>query len=298
MKVSAIIVNYNTKDILRECLENLSQVKKALNTPELEVIVVDNASSDGSVQMVKDDFHDVILIETENRGLAAGSNRGLVRATGDYLLYLGTDAFPSAETIEGIVQYMEENREVGVATAKLVLRNGESDMDAHRGFPTPWASVTHFSKLNRLFPRSKLFNRYFLGWHDLDQAHEIDLCISHFMLVKREVFDKVGKWDEDFFVFGEDVDLCYRVKKGGWKIMYLPQWSVLHYKGVTVGRKESKDIKTQANSSSATRKRMKQETTKAMRLFYKKHYESKYPKIVTTLTLLGISFLEKLRSYK
>ena len=136
-KISIIIVNYNTRDVLRDCLNNLMAIPK----PEKEVIVVDNGSTDGSAQMVKEDFPTAILVETENGGLAAGQNRGLEEATGEYILYLGTDAFPEKGTIAGTVDYLEKApSEVGIVTPKLVLRNGKPDMDAHRGFPTPWAS--------------------------------------------------------------------------------------------------------------------------------------------------------------
>ncbi|HSX39785.1 MAG TPA: glycosyltransferase, partial [Candidatus Saccharimonadales bacterium] len=180
---------------------------------------------------------------------------------------------------------------------KLLLRSGKLDMDAHRGFPTPWAAITHFSKLNKLFPESATLNQYFLAGRDMNSPHEIDLCISHFMLIKNEVFAKVGLWDETYFVYGEDVDFCYRVKQAGFKIMYLPQFSAVHYKGATVGiRKETSDIQNAATQSVETRKRMKLETTRAMKLFYEKHYSKKYPLIVRQFVYTGISFLESLRN--
>ncbi len=298
-KVSVIIPNYNTKDILHECLQNLFSIGKNLKEITFEIIVVDIASVDGSVEMVEQEFKDVILIaSSENKGLAYANNLGLEKSTSNYLLYLGTDAFPSEETIEGMVSYMEKNPNVGISTPKLLLRSGLPDMDAHRGFPTPWASFTHFTKLNKLFPKSKIFNKYFLGWESLHTPHEIDLCISHFMLIQKKVFEKIGKWDEDFFVFGEDVDLCYRTKKAGFKIMYLGQFTALHYKGVSVGRKESSDIKTISNQSSQTRKRMRSETTRAMRLFYNKHYKDKYHPLVTAATLAAVSLLERIRNLR
>jgi hypothetical protein len=260
----------------------------------MEVIVVDNGSTDGSAELVKSKYPSVTLIETENRGLAVGSNLGMQKATGDYFLFMGTDAFPEEKTLEGMIGYFEKTPSLGVATCKLMLRNGDLDMDAHRGFPTPWAAITHFTKLNRIFPKSKLFNQYFLGHVNMNVPHEIDLCISHFMMVRKQVFVQVGTWDEDYFVYGEDVDFCYRVKQGGWKIMYLPQWKALHYKGVSVGiRKESSDI---SKTDAGTKKKMRRSSTEAMRIFYSKHYQNKYPKFVTSLVLSGIDFLSKIRS--
>ena len=290
MRVSIVIVNFNTSEQLKDCLGNIFSQGE-----DVEVIVVDNASSDDSVEMVKNNFPNVkLLVAKENNGLAYGSNLGLDISTGEYILYLGSDVFPEEGVIEGLVEFMDENTNVGISTCKLILRNGNIDMDAHRGFPTPWASFTHFNKLNMLFPKSKVFNQYFLGYKDLTEPHEIDLCISHFMLVRKKVFDEIGIWDEDFFVFGEDVDFCYRVKKAGWEIMYLPQFTAVHYKGVSIGtRKESKDI---TKASDETKIRMRKSTTDAMKLFYKKHYSNVYPKIIQSLVFLGIDLLSKLRN--
>ncbi|MFA6981714.1 MAG: glycosyltransferase family 2 protein [Patescibacteria group bacterium] len=288
-KLSVILVNYNTAHIIERCLNNLLGLYE-----NMEVIVVDNGSMDGSGDLIKSKYPQVILIESTNKGLSAGSNFGLEKATGDYILFLGTDAFPEERTLEGMVGYFEKNPTVGIATCKLLLRTGELDMDAHRGFPTPWAALTHFTRLNRFFPKSKIFNQYFLGYQDINVPHEIDLCISHFMFVRKKVFDQIGKWDEDYFVYGDDVDICYRAKQAGWKIMYLPQWKALHYKGVSVGiRSESKDI---TKTDPATKKRMKRSSTDAMRIFYTKHYIGKYPKLVTSIVLSGIEFLSKIRS--
>ncbi len=289
-KLAIIIVNYNTKDILRDCLNHLAQ----LNLVDTIVIVVDNGSNDGSADMVEAEFKQVDPIKTENNGLAAGFNLGITHATdADYFLFMGTDSFPKPGCIEGVMDFMEAHGEVGVATAKLVLRNGSLDMDAHRGFPTPWTALTHFTKLSRLFPKSQIFNRYFLGGRNMEKPHQIDLCISHFMLVKREVFLKVGRWDEDFFVYGEDVDFCWRVKQAGFKIYYLPQFECLHYKGASVGiRKESADI---TGADPATKLRMKAESVRAMRLFYQKHMYKKYPWILNKMVELGISGILLLR---
>lgn len=288
-KVSVIIVNFNTKDILIDCIKNLQNS----DYKNLEIIVVDNGSFDGSASAVKDEFPNVNVIESSNVGLAAGSNLGLKAATGKYLLYLGSDAFPNKNTIGEMVEYFNSNQDVGAATCKLVLRDGTVDMDAHRGFPNPWAALTHFSKLNKIFPKSKIFNQYFLGWKDLDKPHEIDLCISHFMMIRKDIIDKLGGWDEKFFVYGEDVDMCYRIKESGYKIMYLPEWEATHYKGVSVGiRKESKDV---AKASKETRLKMSKERTNAMRLFYKKHYSDKYPLVMTSIVIFAINLLERIR---
>ncbi len=298
MDLSIIIISYNTRDILKTCLANLLTVQKHLKTNhrEIEIIVVDNASSDGSGELVKNDFPTVKLIEnSENLGISKSGNSAAKLAMGTYLLYLGSDAFPGTLTLLNMLEYFDDNPKVGIATCRLFTRDGSLDMDAHRGFPTPWAAITHFTKLNVLFPKSKLFNQYFLGYKDLNTPHEIDMCISHFMLIRKRVFEQIGGWDEDFFVFGEDVDICYRTKQAGWKIMYLPQWMSLHYKGAGVGRKETNDIKTVSNQDPEVKKRMKNERVRAMQLFYKKHYSKKYPRIVTSFVLFAVTLMKWVR---
>ncbi|PIR42299.1 glycosyl transferase family 2 [candidate division WWE3 bacterium CG_4_9_14_0_2_um_filter_35_11] len=291
MDLSVVIVNFNTKDILRDCLKNILNMEINL---EYEIIVVDNGSSDKSAEMVKEEFPNIKLIAGENVGLAKGYNVGLKNSTGRYVLYLGSDAFPQNRTLDGMVSVLDDDQSIGIATCKLVLRNGMLDLDAHRGFPTPWTSISHFIGLGKLFPKSKLFNQYFLGYKDFSKPHEIDLCLSHFMMVRRSIFDYVGLWDEDYFVYGEDVDFCYRTKKVGYKIMYLPMFEAVHYKGASVGtRKETEDIST---ATKETKIKMSSESIKAMKLFYEKHYKNVYPSFVTFIVLFGIEVLGKIRN--
>ncbi|HRW05663.1 MAG TPA: glycosyltransferase family 2 protein [Caldilineaceae bacterium] len=290
--VSVAIINFNTAPLLIRCLQNLQRLGEAT-----EIIVVDNASTDGSAARVQQEFPEVTLIALpENRGLPAGSNLALAKATGTYVLYLGTDAYPEAGVIHGLATYLDAHPTVAVATAELRLRDGTLDRDAHRGFPTPWASFTHFSGLNRLFPHAAWFNQYFLGQKDLAVPHEIDLCISHFMFCRRQVLTALGGWDEDFFLYGEDVDLCYRVKAAGHKIMYLPQFRVLHYKGASVGiRKQSSDIST---ASEETKLRATLLSTEAMARFYRKHLYARYPLPVSAAVMQGIRLLGILRRWR
>jgi len=295
-KVSVIIVNYNTKDILKDCINNLDGLYK-----NMEVIVIDNDSPDGSAEMVEKEFPKekypwLKIIKAPNNGLAASSNIGLEHAKGDYLLYLGSDAFPKKGVIGGMVDYMEENEKIGIVTAKLVQRDLQLDMDAHRGFPTPWVAITHFLWLDRLFPKSRLFNGYFKGWENMDKAHEIDLCISHFMLINREVFEDIGKWDEDYFLYGEDVDFCWRAKKKGWKIMYLPKWEAIHYKGASIGiRKTTQDITT---ATPELKLKMHKTSAKAMEIFYDKHWKRKYPPILTKAVFAAIKTISFYRVFR
>lgn len=290
--VSVVIVNYNTCALLRECLHHLCELDEAR-----EIIVVDNASGDGSVEMVRSEFPGVQLVALEeNRGLSAAYNCGVARAAAPFVLHLGSDAFPEAGTIAGLARYLSAQPDVAIATAQLRLRDGSLDRDAHRGFPTPWASFTHFSGLSKLFPRSPRFNRYFLGHLPTDEPHEIDLCISHFMFVRKSLFAEIGPWDEDYFLYGEDVDLCYRAKAAGYKVMYLPQFQALHYKGASIGvRQQSADI---SPASAETRRNTAAWSTDAMRLFYQKHLRATQPWWVNALVPLGIRALGVVRRWR
>jgi hypothetical protein len=159
------------------------------------------------------------------------------------------------------------------------LPNGKIDDASHRGFPTPWNAITYFSGLANLFPRSKIFAGYYQGWKDLDEDHEIDVLVGAFMFARREAGEDAGWWDEDYFFYGEDIDFCFCLKEKGWKIYYLPKFSILHYKGVSSGLKDvSKNITT---ADKQTKKTTIRHRYNAMRIFYDKHYKNKYPILVT-----------------
>lgn len=328
-KLSFIIVNYATKGLVEKNISNLLEAWQ-----NSQVIFVDNDSPDGSADLVREIFSldpRVVLRPVDNKGLSAGYNEGLKYADGDYIVYLGTDAFPDHDALESIVNFMDANQDVGIATPKLFTRDGAIDLDAHRGFPTPWVSITHFLYLDRMFPNSRVFNGYSRKYEDFNSIHEIDACISHFMFVRPEVHEKIGKWDEDYFLYGEDIDFCYRVKEAGFKIMYLGNVKVLHYKGAGIGRGTSKDIDNAMNTDfdkisfkgktveksdgllergglesknkvSSTKLWLKtqisKESTSAMRTFYKKHFMKKYPVILNWMVLFGIWVNENLRVLK
>lgn len=296
-KVTGIILNFNTSEILKDCIYNLEGKYK-----NFELIVVDNSSPDDSAEMIKknflnDRFNWVSLIESPNEGIAHGYNLALEKAPdSDYYLFLGSDAFPEKGTIEGMIDWMEEHNDVGIATCKLVQRDFELDMDAHRGFPTPWVAISHFLYLNRIFPKSKFFNGYFKGWENMEEPHEIDLCISHFMLVKKEVFNKIGKWDEDYWLYGEDVDICWRTKEAGFKIMYLPMWTTVHYKGSSVGvRKSTSDV---TKASFTDRYKSHKASAESMKKFYAKHWQNRYPSFLTKAIFFAIATIGKYRLFR
>ncbi len=295
LKLSIIILSYNTKDLLRKCLRSVKKAKR--NGLVLQVIVVDNASRDGSPKMVEKEFPWVELIASRiNLGYAGGNNLGLKRSGGDYILFLNSDVEIKKDALVQIVEFLDNDKTVGAITPRVDLYVGGMDPDCHRGFPTPWASLTYFLGLERVFPKSKIFGKYHMGYMDFNRPHEIDAGFGTFMIVRKEVVDQVGVWDEKYFFYGEDLDFFYRIKKSGWKVMFYPRVLALHHKGASSGlRKESKDV-TNANREITVR--TAKASIKAWELFYKKFYEGKYGPLTTFIVLAGIRIKGFLRIAK
>lgn len=259
-----------------------------------EIFVVDNASIDGSVEMVKKEFPQVNLIASDkNLGFAKANNLALKQAQGDYILFLNPDTIVLPETLPAMLKFMDENKDVGIVTCKVQLANGELDWDCHRGFPTPWASLTRFLGIYKLFPKSKIFNQYYLSYLPMAQIHEIDSCAGAFLLTRREVLNEIGFWDEDYFFYGEDIDLCFRAKKAGWKVVYNPNAKIIHYKGASSGIKKTTQKVTKATSES--RQKALRASVDAMRVFYDKNLKGQYPAIVDILVYAGIWVLRQKR---
>lgn len=296
MKLSIIIVNFNTRELIQACLDSLFlNYDQNLKNQEYEIIVVDNASSDDSVKMIKKNFPEVQLImSSANLGFAKANNIGIKKSQGEFILLLNPDTEIQEKTLHRMIDYLESHKNVGIATCKVLLnlQSAEIDDASHRGFPTPWRALCHFTGLGKLFPSSQLFNGYHFGYKQLNEIHEIDACAGAFLFMSREAGEKVKWLDEDYFWYGEDLDLCYKVKQAGYKMMYVPDVSILHLKGAASG------IKKHSAHLSTIDKDTKRKITKArfevMRIFYKKHYVGKYPSWVMNLVFLGISIKQKL----
>ena len=294
LDLSIIIVSYNTKEFLKKCLASiLYSIEGKIS---YEIIVVDNASSDGSGEEMLKRKNKILNLKTilnkENGGFSKANNQGIQASQNSrYVLFLNPDTIVQKNTIEEMIKFMDENKNAGAGTCKLVMLNGKIDDAIHRGFPTPWNSFCHFSGLEKAFPKSKLFAGYSLGWMDLSTTHEIDALAGAFMLVRRTAGEDVKWWDEDYFFYGEDIDFCYQLKQKGWKIYYVPKVFITHYKGVSGGIKSvSKEITT---ASEETKKKVTKWRFAAMRIFYNKHYKHKYPGIVNLLVDKGIWLREK-----
>ena len=292
MDISIIIVSYNTRELLKDCLIS---VKSAKSNLKVEVFVVDNDSNDKTKEMVKNDFPNVTLIANKkNVGFSKANNQALKKAKGKYILILNPDTILSPDTLNKMHSFMQENKDIAIATCRVELPNGKLDRDCRRHFPSPWRAFSHFVRLSNIFKHSKLFDQYYMGYLPDNIEHEIDSCVGAFMFIRKSTLDKVGLFDEDFFFYGEDLDLCWRFKQKGFKIYYTPVAKIIHYKGAASGLKSTSAHLTKATQES--KKKALFESVHAMELFYKKHLQHVYLFFINWLVLISLKVLEKIRT--
>lgn len=273
MRLSVIIVNYNVEFFLEQCLNS---VFTALQHVEGEVIVVDNNSIDGSMAMVKAKFPQVQLIENkENVGFSRANNQALRIAKGDYHLLLNPDTIVEEDTFQKVVQFMDEHPDAGGLGVKMIDGKGNFLPESKRGLPTPKVAFYKIFGLSRLFPKSKRFGKYHLSYLDKDQTHEVEILSGAFMLMRKEALDKVGLLDEEFFMYGEDIDLSYRIVLGGYKNYYYPETRIIHYKGESTKKSSVNYVFVFYN---------------AMIIFARKHFSAKNARAYSFLINLAIYF--------
>ena len=271
MDLSVIIVNYN----VRQFLENaLTSILRAMEGLEGEVFVVDNASDDGSVEMVKAKFHHVCLIQNkENVGFSRANNIALKQARGQYLLLINPDTVVQEDTFHEMLRFFRETPDAGLAGCKILNPDGSFQLGAHRSFPTPWVAFTKIFGLSALFPKSRFFGRYNLTYLSPDETYEVDALSGSFMMMKRNVYERVGGLDEAYFMYGEDLDWCFRVSQIGSKVYYVHSTKIIHFKGESTRRSNLDEIKT---------------FYAAMRIFVGKHFSRSF--LVESMLTAGIAF--------
>lgn len=277
VKLSVSIVNYNGGDYLTRCLESIEKVK---DEADLKVYILDNASTDDSFEEAKKKFKDAVFIKSnENLGFSKGQNIILRKIETEYILILNPDCEILDGTINYMLKFMENNKDVGAASCLVEKEDGSIDWASHRGFPTPMASFKYyFLKDDSL---------YHLRDKNMTKTHEVDAIVGAFFLTRKSVLEEVGLFDEKFFMYGEDIDLCFRMKQKGYKVMYIPEVKILHHKGVSSGLKKHTQHVTTASSES--RLKAFNSFYGAMKIFYKKHYEKKYPFFINWLIYTGIN---------
>jgi GT2 family glycosyltransferase len=228
-KLSVIIVSYNVKHFLEQTIRSAIQASKKVST---EIIVIDNQSVDDSVQMVEERFPEVHLIANQkNTGFAVANNQGMEIASGEYMLLLNPDTVVSEDTFEKVIDFMDDNPEAGGLGVKMIDGTGSFLPESKRAFPTPSVAFWKAFGFSALFPKSRIFGRYHLGFLSEDEVHEVDVLSGAFMLLRKSVIDKIGGLDESFFMYGEDIDLSYRIVQAGYKNYYFPDTRIIHYKG-------------------------------------------------------------------
>ncbi len=229
MELSIIIVNYNVKHFLEQCIIS---VKKALNGIEGEIIVVDNNSVDGSLPLINEKFKDVVLISNKkNTGFSVANNQGIKIAKGENILLLNPDTVVQEDTLVKCLEFFDSHQDAGALGVKMYDGNGRFLPESKRGLPTPSVAFYKIFGLATLFPSSRVFGKYHLGYLSMNENHKVDVLSGAFMLIRRKVLDNVGLLDETFFMYGEDIDLSYRIKKAGYENYYFSKTKIIHYKG-------------------------------------------------------------------
>ena len=229
MKLSIIIVNYNVRYFLEQCL---TSVKRATANIDAEIFVVDNESKDNSVEMVQLLFPEVIIIANKkNVGFSKANNQAISIAKGEYILLLNPDTVVEEDTFEKCIAFMDKTPDAGGLGVKMIDGSGVFLPESKRGLPTPSVSFYKIFGLSNLFPKSKVFSKYHLGYLDTNQTNEIEILSGAYMWMRKSVLDKIGYLDESFFMYGEDIDLSYRILKAGYKNYYFPESKIIHYKG-------------------------------------------------------------------
>lgn len=282
LDLSIVIVNYNTKNLLRDCLNSIYQSRGHV---EFKVVVVDNASPDGSAPMVEAEFPQAILVASQtNGGFAYANNLGLRQAGFNadgsaqpdaprYALLLNPDTVLPPTALADMITFMDAHPEAGAAGPKLVLPDGNLDLACRRAFPTPEVSFYRMVGLSKLFPQHKVFGRYNMTFADPDELIEVDSVVGAFMLVRREAIAQAGLLDETYFMYGEDLDWAFHIKANGWKIYYNPAVTVTHVKRAASRHSPKAQI----------------EFYRAMDIFYRKFYAKNTPFWLHSLVVAGIN---------
>jgi GT2 family glycosyltransferase len=278
MDLSIIIVNYRTYDLTKQTIKSVLDKDHPFI---YEIVLVDNASDDGSLEKLKKDFsHEEkdglirFIINTENKGFAHANNQALKETDSKYVLLLNSDTVIVDDCLERCMEYMEKDKKIGALGCKVLLPDGKLDKACRRSFPTVGVSFYRMTGLSKLFPKSERFGRYNLTYLDENKTYEVECIVGAFMMVRSNTIEEVGLLDETFFMYGEDIDWCYRIKAANWKVVYYSDAQIIHYKGGSLNKKE--------------KPKMIYEFYRAMYIFYNKHYRDSYSKPVTVITYLGI----------
>lgn len=272
MDLSIIIVNYRTYDLTKQTIESVITTVHGI---DYEIILVDNASDDGSFEKLKNDFinHNNIkfILNSSNDGFAVANNIAFKESCGEYLLLLNSDVIVSNDTINKSLEYIKTHNKIGILGCKVVLPDGTLDKACRRSFPTFKVSFYRMTGLSKLFPKSKRFNQYNLSFLDDDGQYEVDCVVGAYMMISSKLYERCGMLDESYFMYGEDIDLCYKVKQEGYSVYYYGKYDITHYKG-----------------ASGKNPRLLYEFHNSMQIFYDKHYKNQDSMLINIITKTSI----------
>lgn len=282
--LTVVLLSYNGSFWLKKTLETLQKFYLKKTKHQVEVRLVDNASTDDSVAMVQKNFKWVKIIRNDkNLGFAAGNNIALRQLKTDYALLLNTDTELTAQSnFDLLLEYLRAHTDVGLIGPRVLLTGGDLDEASHRGEPTLWAAITYFLGLEKLWPNSKIFGQYHQFYKGLDSIHEVDAITGAAMMAPVSVLKKINYFDEDYFLYGEDLDLAKKVRNSGKKVVFNPEVSIIHHKNKS-------GIE---NSSTVVSRKSSRYFYDTMLTYYDKHYAKKYPRSVRFL-LRAILFVKK-----
>ena len=273
MDLSVVIVNYNVKYFLEQCLHSVQQATEGLKA---EVFVVDNNSVDGSVGEISQKFPQIHIIENkENLGFSKANNQAIRKSKGRYVLILNPDTVVEEDTFKKCVAFMESHPDAGALGVKMINGKGEFLPESKRALPTPMVSFYKMFGLSSLFPRSRRFGKYHQGHLDREKTHKVEVLAGAFMFLRKETLDKTGLLDESFFMYGEDIDLSYRITEAGYNNYYFPETTIIHYKGESTKKGSLNYVKM---------------FYQAMIIFAKKHFTSRRARTFSILINLAIYF--------
>jgi len=278
MELSIIIVNYKTLELTSDCIDSI--IKSNTKGLDYEIIVVDNASCDGSIEAIQSQFPQVkTIINKENQGFSKANNLGIKMAKGEFILLLNSDTIVELNTLKGAHDFIKDHPYIGALGCKILLPSGKLDAACKRSFPTPMNGIYHSLHLDEASPESVRFGAYNLTYVDENKTCSIDCIMGAFMMVPRKVIDEVGMLDEDYFMYGEDVDWCYRIKKAGYQVMYYPEVRIFHHKKASGIEKQNPKVVAAFYDS--------------MSIFYNKHYQNKYSKLTRWCVITGTMIMKK-----
>ncbi|HHY26990.1 MAG TPA: glycosyltransferase family 2 protein [Desulfitobacterium dehalogenans] len=270
IELSIITINYNAKTLTDQAVQSIVECSPQIS---FEIIVVDN-SSDYLEEYESGNANVTVIKGVENRGFGNACNIGVSHSQGKFILFLNNDTIMHKGTLEACLEYMRQHSDVGALGVRTLLKDGNLDHACKRGFPTPMSSLYYFLGVDKKYPQSKRYGAYRQTFLADDEVSEVDSVAGSFLMMTRSLFNQLGGFDEDFFMYGEDLDLCYRVKQKGFSVIYYGKATITHLKGQSGLYSKSREVVRHFYN--------------AMLIFYKKNYKKKYPMPITALVYIGI----------